>query len=72
MCCGVHGEDMIVRLAPDETASALAEPYARVFDIKGRPTKGWILVGGKGLSTAAALRKWVERSVKFAGSLPPK
>src|SRR5215208_3114181 len=72
MCCGVSGNDMIVRLAPDETASALAEPNTRVFDMTGRPMKGWIVVAANGLGTDAELRTWVDRSVKFASSLPPK
>jgi TfoX/Sxy family transcriptional regulator of competence genes len=32
MCVGVHGDDLIVRIAPEETDEALAEPHVRVFD----------------------------------------
>lgn len=72
MCCGVHGSEMIVRLAPEDTATALKEPHTRVFDITGRPMKGWILVGSGGLAADAALGTWVERATKYAESLPPK
>ena len=73
MCCGVHGEEMIVRLAPEGTESALKRPHTRVFDLSGgRPMKGWLLVGGSGLSNSAALGKWVDTSVEYARSLPPK
>jgi hypothetical protein len=72
MCVGVHGSEMIVRLAPDETDAALAERHTRVFDLTGRPMKGWILVEPKGLTTEPALEKWLERAVKFAESLPAK
>ena len=72
MCVGVHGNDMIVRLAPEETDAALAERHTRVFDLTGRPMKGWLLVEPQGLASKPALEKWVERAVSFAGSLPAK
>jgi hypothetical protein len=73
MCVGVHANEMIVRLAPDQTDSALAQQHTRVFDLSGgRPMKGWILVEPKGLESDAALAKWIETGVKFAKSLPAK
>src|SRR5712691_10060065 len=62
MCCGVHRDALIVRLDPTETDRALSEPHARVFDLTGRPMKGWILVDPKGLATEAQLGKWVDRA----------
>lgn len=72
MCCGVHGDDLIVRLHPAETQRALSKPYTRPFDLTGRPMKGWILVGAKGLATNATLGAWVATAAEYAGSLPPK
>jgi hypothetical protein len=72
MCVGVHGSDMIVRLAPEETDAALAERHVRVFDLTGRPMKGWVLVESAGVESDAALERWVERGVNFAASLPAK
>jgi hypothetical protein len=72
MCCGVHGQEMIVRLDPAETDAALRKPHTRIFDMTGRPMKGWILVRADGLKTAAALRQWVGVGVKYAQSLPAK
>jgi TfoX/Sxy family transcriptional regulator of competence genes len=72
MCCGVHRDALIVRLDPADTDRALAEPHTRVFDLTGRPMKGWILVDSKGLATAAQLGTWVDRAAKYAGSLPAK
>ena len=68
----VHGEDLIVRLAPEETEKAVSERGARVFDLTGRTMKGWLLVGPPGTGTAAALRKWVGIATTYADSLPPK
>jgi hypothetical protein len=72
MCCGVHQTELMVRLAPDETSKALAEPHTRRFDLTGRPMKGWILVKPAGLTTDAKLGKWVAVAVKYAESLPAK
>jgi len=73
MSCGVHGNEMIVRLAPEETDKALAKRHVRVFDIAGRgPMKGWILVEPEGLKTEKDLAAWVDTGVKYAASLPPK
>lgn len=72
MCCGVHGQDMIVRIDPAQTDRALSERDTRVFDLTGRPMKGWVLVEPKGLASEAALGKWVTMAAEFAASLPAK
>ena len=72
MCVGVHKADLIVRLAPEQTDSVLKQRHTRIFDLTGRPMKGWILVEAPGLKTEAALAKWVEMAVEFASSLPAK
>jgi hypothetical protein len=72
MACGVHGQDMIVRVKPEETEKALSEPHTRQFDLTGRPMKGWILVEPKGLAQDADLGKWVGVGATYAESLPPK
>jgi hypothetical protein len=72
MCCGVHKEDMIVRLDPGQTEKALSERHARAFDLTGRPMKGWLLVAGDGLTTDAALGKWIDVATSYARSLPAK
>jgi hypothetical protein len=72
MCCGVHRSELIVRLAPEETTHALKEPYTKLFDLTGRPMKGWILVEPAGLKTDAKLGKWVSVATKYASSLPTK
>jgi TfoX N-terminal domain len=72
MACGVHGEELIVRLDPNESERALAEPHVRVFDITGRPMKGWILVGPEALETDEDLAGWVDAGADFAALLQPK
>lgn len=70
MSIGIHKDDLIVRLSPEEAVEALKEPGARVFDITGRPMKGWLLIGSTG--TEKSLGAWVQRGVAYASSLPEK
>ena len=72
MCCGVHGDELIVRIAPEQTDEALSQRHTRIFDLSGRPMKGWILVQTPGLKTHAALAKWIGMGVEYASSLPAK
>ena len=72
MACGVRGDDLIVRMAVEEADAALEEPGARPFDMTGRPMKGWLLVAPEGYAEDDDLRRWVDRGLAHAGSLPPK
>jgi hypothetical protein len=38
----------------------------------GRPMKGWLMVDPAGCTDDADLRRWVDRGVHYARSLPPK
>jgi hypothetical protein len=71
MCCGVHGDDLIVRLDPDLHAAALERPHARPMDLTGRPLRGFVMVRPAGL-TGGSLRRWVHEAVARAEALPPK
>jgi len=72
MAVGAHGEDLIVRTDPARQEQLLAEPGARMFDLTGRPMKGWLLVQADGCAEDSDLQRWVERGVAFARSLPAK
>lgn len=71
MTVGVHGDDLIARISPDETDSALNRPGARPFDITGRPMRGWILVAGETLDDEE-LDGWLADAKAFVATLPPK
>jgi hypothetical protein len=72
MSVGVWGKELIVRIPPEETDSALKEPGVRIFDITGKPMKGWVLVGGRGIDKSASLARWVARGAAYASALPKK
>jgi TfoX/Sxy family transcriptional regulator of competence genes len=72
MAVGVTGDDLMVRVGPDATDAALARPGARVFDMTGRPMRGWVVIAGEAVAEDDALSAWVEDGHAFAASLPPK
>ncbi len=72
MACGVNKQDLIVRLGDADFDQALKQPHVRVFDMGGRPMKGWIMVSSDAYASENALRGWIEKGIAFAGSLPPK
>jgi hypothetical protein len=72
MSCGIHGSELIVRIDPKMTDSTLGEPGTRVFDIAGRPMKGWLLVNASALRDEVALGKWVRRGLDYVATLPKK
>jgi hypothetical protein len=63
---------MIVRLDPNRMAEALSQPRTRIFDLSGRPMKGWILVELSGVADDDALAKWLRLATTYAATLPAK
>ena len=72
MACGVHKENMIVRVDPEKHEKLLKKPHARIFDITGRPMKGWLIIETEGLKTDKHLNAWIKEGVGFALTLPAK
>jgi TfoX/Sxy family transcriptional regulator of competence genes len=71
MCCGVNGDELIVRLDPDHEDDAIAKPHARPIDFTGRPMRGFVTVQAEGLK-GKQLNRWVQEAVALAESLPPR
>ena len=72
MACGVNKDDLVVRVGPERYDEAISKPFTRLFDITGRPMKGWVMVGPKGCASKSDLKYWVQLGADFALSLPPK
>jgi hypothetical protein len=69
---GVWKDSLVVRLGPDGRDDALREPHVRVFDITGRPMRGWVMVGPEGVADDDQLAGWVARARRFVDTLPAK
>lgn len=66
MACGVHKDDLIVRVDPEKHEKLLKKTHTKPFDITGRPMKGWLLVEADGCKTP----KQLSAGSKKALSLP--
>jgi hypothetical protein len=73
MCCGVIGENLMVRLSPAQAEELLASvPGVRPMDFTGRPMRGWLYVSPTAVAEDADLQEWIGRAEDFASSLPVK
>jgi TfoX/Sxy family transcriptional regulator of competence genes len=72
MACGINKQDLIVRLSEDDFEKALKQTHVRVFDMTGRPMKGWIMVSAGGYKSDKALLGWIDKGIAFAQTLPRK
>jgi TfoX/Sxy family transcriptional regulator of competence genes len=72
MACGVHKDELIVRVGPQEYDRVLSLPHVHAFDMTGHPMAGWVMVAPQGCATESKLKAWVDQGLAFANSLPPK
>jgi len=71
MMCGVYKNYLILRLGAAESEKALQQPHVKIFDITGKPMKGWVMIDEAALA-GKELDKWLQKARIFAESLPPK
>jgi TfoX/Sxy family transcriptional regulator of competence genes len=70
---GLHQESVIVRLAENERAAAIAEQGACMFEpIPGRPMREYIVLPDAALKGRSKLASWLQRALDYAASLPTK
>ena len=72
MFVGIVGEALMARVGPDAYAKALRRPHVRVMDFTGRPMKGYVFVDPPWYEEDRDLKRWMEESLKFVGTLPDK
>ena len=72
MTVGVVNDELMARVGADGEDDALAQPHARTMDFTGRPMTGFIQVAAAGVATDEDVKAWVDRSLAFTTTLPPK
>lgn len=72
MCCGIVGEELMLRVGPLQYQKALAKPHAREMDFTGRAMKGMVYVEPDGFENDIGLLSWINLAIRFVTSLPPK
>ncbi len=63
---------LLLRVDPGETDAFLGKPHAHPFEMRGTAMQGWLRVDPEGVRTEAQLKRWVDRGVAYARSLPAK
>lgn len=66
MCCGIVGNDLMVRVPLDEVDAVLRRRHVRPMDFTGKPLRGFVYVSPSGCSTAASLRIWLTHGERAA------
>ena len=73
MAVGVMSQGgLMVLVAKEDTQDLLRTTSARPFEMRGRPTRGWLRVDAADVESDDDLAVWVGRGVAHARSLPPK
>lgn len=72
MCCGVLGEDLMLRLGAAGVVQALEAPHTRVMDFTGKPLKTMVYVSAEGVASDQDLKRWLNQAIAFTKKLPPK
>lgn len=69
----LFGSDIAVRLEEDERTELLAEAGAAPFEpMPGRPMREYVVLPPDWRDEPARAAEWVDRSLEFARTLPPK
>ncbi len=72
MAVGIWKECLIARLGATGAEAAKRRPHVVDFDITGRPMKGWVMIEPDGIDDDRPLAEWIERTLDFVATLPPK
>ncbi len=74
MFAGIHGEKLFIKLSDSDIQKIMKE-HAEVtqFEVmKGRPMKGYIVLPKQFYSKQSLFNEWLDKSVNYVSSLPPK
>jgi hypothetical protein len=72
MACGVHGDNLIVRVGTERYDEILTHPLVKPFDMTGKPMTGWVEIIPKGTARDVDLKGWVHTGLTYAATLPEK
>jgi TfoX/Sxy family transcriptional regulator of competence genes len=72
MFTGLFGEGLFVRLSEEDLAEARKRGAQDFEPMPGRAMKGYVLVPGSWREQPEAARGWIDRSLAWAATLPPR
>ena len=72
MSCGVVGEDLMLRISPEDFEAGLGEAHTRPMDFTGRPMRGFLYLARACWQDRKNRKRWIDGGIAYAASLPPK
>jgi len=72
MATGLFADQWVVRLPDDEIQSARDAGAGSFEPMPGKPMKAFVVIPASDVEDDAAIRRWVERGLAHAGSMPAK
>jgi TfoX N-terminal domain len=72
MATGLFAEQWVVRLPDAEIQPAKAAGAAAFEPMPGKAMKAFVVIPAGDVDDDAAIRRWVERGLAHAASMPPK
>lgn len=73
MCCGLHQDDLVIKLSPAEREMLVADYGAQRFEpMPGRPMRAYLVAPRSLLAEREKLAAWLLRSVGYVAALPAK
>ena len=65
MCVGISKDELMVRLDPAIYDDALKKKGCREMNFTGKPMKGFVFVGSKGIDNKKDLDYWIDLALDF-------
>lgn len=64
MCVGVDKGDLMIRYEPERTDELLTKKGVRIFNLTGKPMKGWLLVGPEATKSKKDFDWWIATALE--------
>lgn len=72
LLCGVMGNELLVRIDKEDYDSYIGDQGAHPMVMAGKSSRTYILVPKSSVSRKPEMKKWLDRAMKFVGSMPAK
>jgi TfoX/Sxy family transcriptional regulator of competence genes len=72
MCCGIIQDKLMLRIDPKTYEDMLNEKHTAPMDFTGRIPRNMIYLLPEGWKNPRQMAKWIDRSLAFIQTIPPK
>jgi hypothetical protein len=72
MVFGIHKQALLIRTSPKKEDKLLKREFVSIFDITGRPMKGWVLISPEGIGDDSQILELLNLGIEYTKTLPKK